>query len=192
MNAQKHLRLTALMAVFLAACGQEPPVRTVSELIENPILLEAAMVRCSQDRTKTRYEPECVNARQAVQHVEAKEEQARRKEAESRSASKRQALRRAQEAAAEARRRASEKKRLQQEAAYLAQFGVDLPPDAELPDDEVETGGNLPVAVIPDSTPGATTRRESTASGSDAIKPTDGGNAPTATQSDDANEGDSN
>lgn len=138
-------RLTTVLlgAALLAGCSdKEPPARTVSEFVENPILLEAAMVRCSRDRRESRYDQECINAREAVNRIEAKEEQLRREELEARSESKRRALRRMQEAQAEARRRAEEAERLRKEAEYLAQFGV-LPPSDEGGSDE------LPAANAP-------------------------------------------
>lgn len=135
-------------AVF-AGCAEEAPPRTVSEFVENPILLEAAMVRCSQDREKTKYDPECVNARQAVSRIQAKEEAEARAALEARSESKRAALRRTQAAAAEARRRAEEAQRQREEAEYLAQFGV-LPSDTETTESPLDQG-NLPVAVVPEA-----------------------------------------
>lgn len=119
------------------------------------MLLEAAVVRCSKDRAKSRYDAECVNARQAVARVQAKEEAAARAAFEARSESKRSALRRTQAAAAEARRRAAEAERLRKEAEYLSQFGVAPPADGELR--ETQAGGeslpegNLPVAVVPEA-----------------------------------------
>ena len=146
-------RLTTLLlgAAVLAGCAdKEPPARTVTEFVENPILLEAAMVRCSRDRRESRYEQECINAREAVNRIEAKEEAVRRAEMEARSESKRRALRRMQEAQAEARRRAEEADRLRREAEYLAQFGV-LPPSDETGDEEELPAGNVPLAVVPES-----------------------------------------
>ncbi len=146
---KRQMTLTLCGFALLAACAKEPPPRTVSEFIENPLLLEAAMVRCSQDRSKNRYEAECVNARQAVARIQAKEEAERQAELEASSERKRRALRRAQEAAAEARRRAAEAERQRGEAEYLAQFGVQPPSEEgaahELPD------GNLPTAVAPEA-----------------------------------------
>jgi hypothetical protein len=157
--------------VLLAACAKEPPPRSVTEFMENEILLEAAIVRCSQDRSATRYDAECVNAREAVQRIQAKEEAERREELEQRSERKREALRRTQHAAAEARRRAAEAERLRKEAEYLAQFGV-LPSEDDLAEDEATTG-NLPGAVVPQAPePG------SLDSGQDIAPATDGGNAP--------------
>lgn len=158
---------------LLAACEQERPPRSTAEFLENPIMLEAAMVRCSQDRTATRYDAECVNARQAVQTIEAEKEAARRAEHEARSEAKRQALRRTQEAAAQARRRAAEAERQKREADYLAQFGVALPPDQPASGGEADLG-NTPQAVIPEN---AAPKTLSTGVG-DVVNATDGGNAP--------------
>lgn len=126
-----YRRLTLLLVAggLLAACAEEPPPPTVAEFMENRILLEAAMVRCGQNRSTTKYEAECVNAREAVNRIARAEDEAHRAELEARSERKRRALRRAQEAAADARRRAEELERQRREAEYLAQFGT--LPDAE-------------------------------------------------------------
>jgi len=160
---------------LLAACSQERPPRSTQSFVDNPMMLEAAMVRCSQNRAGTRYDAECVNAREAVRIVETKEEAARKAELEVRSESKRQALRRTQEAASQARRRVAEEERLRKEAEYLAQFGLDLPP-ADVSLEEEGEIGNRPAAVIPEST-----EQQPTTSGlGDVIPATDGGNAPTS------------
>jgi type II secretory pathway pseudopilin PulG len=169
--------LTALIigSGLVAGCTPEPPpARSTTEFLDNRILLEAAMVRCSADRSATRYDQECMNARAAVGRIQAKEEEARRVELEARSERKRQALRRTQQAAAEARRRADEAERQRQEAEYLAQFGV-LPPSEQ--DDEVAGDalpeGNLPSAIVQEATSGVVN--------GEAVLATDGGNAPVAT-----------
>ncbi len=160
---------------LLAGCAREaPPARTVTELVENPILLEAAVVRCAQDRSSSKYEQVCINAREAVKRIEAKEEEGRRAELEARSERKRQALRRTQQASAEARRRAEESERMREEAEYLAQFGV-LPP-SEDEDEETQSEGNLPIAVVPESE----TTDQPTETYGDASPAVDGGNAPVA------------
>ncbi len=170
-------RLTWLLIGLglLAGCGQkEPPPRTVTEFLENPILLEAAVVRCNQDRSGNRYNEECVNAREAVKRIQAKEEEARRHELEARSEAKRRALRRTQEAQAEARRRAADAERRREEAEYLAQFGV-LPPADEGQEGDTLPEGNLPIAVIPEA-------QEDSGPGQgygDMLPASDGGNAPT-------------
>ena len=158
---------------LLAACAEERPPRSTSEFLEDPLMLEAAMVRCSEDRVATRYDAECVNAREAVKLIETKEEAARKVDMDAQSESKRQALRRTQEAASQARRRAAENERLRKEAEYLAQFGVALSPE-EMSSDEEQDVGNSPLAVIPDGVPD-----QPISSGpGDVLPATDGGNAP--------------
>lgn len=143
-----QLTISIGLGALLTACAEPPPPRSVNEFLENPIVLEAALVRCSQNRSETRYEAECVNAREANKLVAAQEEAARRAKFEAQSERKRQALRRTQEAAATARRRAAEARRRREEAAYLAQFG-ELPPDTDSAATEPDTG-NVPMAVIPE------------------------------------------
>ena len=145
-----YTRLTIWIGVaaLLGACAEPPAPRSVAEFLENPIVLEAALVRCAQNRRESRYEAECVNAREANKLVAAREEETRRAEFEKQSERKRQALRRTQEAAATARRRAAEAARRREEAAYLAQFG-ELPPDAGANATESDAG-NAPTAVIPE------------------------------------------
>jgi len=146
--------------------------------MENPILLEAAVVRCNQNRAESRYDPECMNAREAVKIIEGREEAERRAELEAESERKRQALRRTQRAAAEARRRAEEERKRREEAEYLAQFG-EVPP-AENPREREEDFGNAPVADVPDAEvepeaePISSPYDETTA----APEPATGGNAP--------------
>jgi len=170
----RHLTLLLCGFSMLAGCTKELPPRSVSEFVDNPMLLEAAMLRCAQNRAETRYDAECVNARQAVSRIQAKEEAARAAALEASSASKRNALRRTQAAAAEARRRATEDRRAREEAEYLAQFGV-LPPDSGSPNEALPQG-NVPVAVLPD---GGDAPNDVGVGGNPAPA-TDGGNAPVA------------
>lgn len=189
MMSKTHISLLLCSSLVFAGCSQEIPVRSVQEFLDNPSFLEAAMVRCSQNRDETRYDAECVNARQAVALVEAREERARRDHLESESQSKRDALRRTQRAAAEARRRTAEQDKLREEKAYLALFG-ESPPEP-VATDERKLEANVPGAVISSSQDPAPTRsqplvddspevifddpvREST----ESMRASDGGNAP--------------
>lgn len=140
------LVISLLLATGLSGCAKEPVPRTVDEFMSDGILLEAALVRCRQDRAGMRYDQECVNAREAVRIIEARATAERRELLEAQSQRKREALRRTQEAAAEARRQVAEAERRRREAEYLAQFGHPPPEDyageASL--------GNAPTAVISD------------------------------------------
>ena len=133
------------------------------------------MVRCAANRSETRYEAECVNARQAASIFEARQDRERRDLFEAESAAKRAALRRTQQAAAEARRRAKEAERQRREAEYLAQFG-ELPPPGQLEGevyDSDQTAINALGAVLPSATEIAPL------GGSEVAPAVDGGNAPT-------------
>ena len=173
LTTKTYLTLTIIGTALLAGCAEDIPPRSVTEFVENPILLEATMVRCSQDRAATRYDAECVNARQAISLIAAKEEAAQREGHEARSESKRQALRRTQEAAAQARRSAAEAERVRKETEYLAQFGVPMPPESERPELEPEAG-NSPIAVLPE----VESEQSLSSAQGDVAAVTDGGNAP--------------
>ncbi len=114
--------ITLWVACGLLGCAEESPPPTVDEFMRNSVLLDATMVRCSQNRSSSKYEADCVNAREAINRMALAEEKARRAELEAQSERKRRALRRAQEAAAQARRQAAEARRRRQEADYLSQF----------------------------------------------------------------------
>jgi hypothetical protein len=173
----RHKTAVIIGIVLLAGCApEEPPARTTTEFLDNPMLLEAAMVRCQQNRSESRYDQECMNAREAVSRIQAREEEVGRAELEERSKRKRAALRRTQQAAAEARRRAEEAERLRREAEYLAQFGVLPPADEAGSAADALPEGNLPLAVIPE----ADTQEETSSHYGDVVPPTDGGNAPIA------------
>ena len=162
-------------ALFVSACSEPPPPRSVQEFLDNPIVLEAALVRCGQNRVETRYDAECVNARKANRVVMAEEEAKRREAFEVQSQRKREALRRAQAAAAEARRRAEEQQRLREEAKYLAQFGE--VPEQGTPNPGGTQGGNEPGAVLPEPV----AEPETDGGYSEPLAPSvaDGANAPT-------------
>jgi hypothetical protein len=163
---------------LLAACSEDPPPRSVTEFIEKPLMLEAAMVRCLQDRVGTRYDAECVNARQAAQLIEAREDRSRRDELEARSLHKRQALRRTQSAAIEARRRALENERLRTDAEYVAQFGVVSPSEGEILDGETLEGGQELESGLPTDFGEPREQRPRGTETNDYPPATDGGNAP--------------
>lgn len=147
------LRNTSILCgfVLLAACAEEPPPISTAEFMEQPRLLEATMVRCAQNRSESRYLPECINARDAVNRLEAAEERTRRESLEAQSERKRQALRRTQAAAAEARRRAIENQRRREEEEYQGIFG-------QVPEQSNEPGvrgqaapasSNAPTIIVP-------------------------------------------
>lgn len=145
--------------LLLAACSEEVPPVSVSEFADNPRLLEATMLRCAANRSETRYDQECINAREAVNRIEAAEERVRRVQMEEQSERKRQALRRTQEAAAAARQRALEEQRRREEEQYLGMFEDALsgtndgsenpPPPIQAPPIDDAPGNESPSPVTP-------------------------------------------
>lgn len=169
------MRVTSLLCgiTLLVGCAEEVPPPSVQDYLADPNALEATVVRCAANRSETRYDAECVNARQAISIIEAKEERQRRDAFEAESDKKRQALRRTQQAAAEARRRSEEMERRRKEAEYLAQFG-ELPPRDEPADEPVNAASNAPNVVIPPA------EEPEVAEPVENLPAIDGGNAPVA------------
>ncbi len=159
------------------ACSEEPPPRSVDYFARNPIVMEAVVVSCNKNRYETRYDAECINAREAATRISPKEEAERRAVLEAQSEVKREALRRTQEAAADEQRRAADAERDRKEAEYLAQFG-ELPPQKDV--SGVEQGGNLPLAIIPEAEDKTDTNRNSRFDAQASLPASDGGNAPVA------------
>ena len=145
MNIRLMIVVSSLL--LIAACDEEQPPPSVTFLIENPNALEAAIVRCNVDRERSRYEPECVNAREAVLLTEAIETRASKKQLEEQSERKLRALRAQQDSADLARLRAAEKERLRKEAEYLAQFKEPAANSDEQSADDVEI---VPIEENPD------------------------------------------
>jgi hypothetical protein len=134
----KRLGIAICAIGTLAACGEEAPPPSVDEFMADSVLLDATMLRCVENRDRVNYDPECVNAREAVERLAAAKAKERQDELEAQSARKREALRRAQEAVDAANRRAMEAERLRQEAEYLGLVDT-------APDDAART----PVAAVP-------------------------------------------
>jgi hypothetical protein len=109
---------SALAFAFLVACS-EPPPPSMAELLADPVLLDATMVRCLEQHDATNYAPECISAREAAGQLALAAEQARQAELEAESERKREALRRAQEAADAARQQALALAEQRETAEYL-------------------------------------------------------------------------
>lgn len=157
-----HAAASLVAIAIVSACSEvEPPPHTVSEFIENSILLEATIVRCARDRSKLRYEAECVNAREAANRLAAIAEEERRKGLAAESERKRRELRRSQDAAEAARRRAAEEQRRREDAEYLGiyeQLPADdsaraVSPDSASADQNGALPGNAAGVIIESPTP---------------------------------------
>jgi len=129
------------------------------------------MVRCQQNRNATRYDAECVNARQAAYQIEAKTTGARKAELEAQSELKRQALRKTMTAVSKARERATENERSRREEEYHDQFGSLPPQDGLTPEGRQE----IQDRTLTERRGG--TEQQSGAAG-EVVPASDGGNAP--------------
>lgn len=143
MKRQRISVFAVIVSGVLAACAEEPTPPTIMEFMENPVLLDATLVRCGQNRAETRYDGECINARDAVDRLAVAAELVRREELKAQSERKQAALRRAREEAAAAQQRVLELERLREEAEYLSQFSA--PPEPL--DAAVTEGAAVDVAV---------------------------------------------
>ena len=72
----KRLPLALAAGAILAACSEEPPARTIDYYMANELALESTLVRCNADRMRTRDDPDCINARKAVDRMAKMEEEA--------------------------------------------------------------------------------------------------------------------
>ena len=110
---------SVLAFAFLVGCSEPLPPPSVAELLADPVLLDATMVRCLEQHDGTNYAPECISAREAAGQLALAAEQARQAELEAESTRKREALRRAQEAADAARQQALALAEQRETAEYL-------------------------------------------------------------------------
>ena len=139
------------------------------------------MVRCQQNRSATRYDAECVNARQAAQQIEAKQTGARKAELEALSERKRQALRKTMVAVTTARERAAENERLRAEEEYLVQFGFAPPMEGATFDD----GREIENSILTENPDGSSLQPGLVG---EVMPASDGGNAPMSSTAPEAEE----
>jgi len=63
----------AAAVIFLAACSQQLPPRSISTLVSDPAVLQGVLFRCNQLQNAALRDPECRNAREAVDRLAAEE-----------------------------------------------------------------------------------------------------------------------
>lgn len=99
----------AAAVILLAACSQQLPPRSISTLVSDPTVLQGVLFRCNQLQNAALRDPECRNAREAVDRLAAEEMITQPDE-------KQAAVDAGFEKAREARRARDEREREQQEA----------------------------------------------------------------------------
>lgn len=91
---------SVLAAWAVAGCGgPEPPARTVNELAEDPAVLQGLVARCEANKRAAAADPECTNARIAMERL-GKEEDAKRNAEREAEFERQRSLRRALDEAA--------------------------------------------------------------------------------------------
>jgi len=90
--------LIAVIAVTAACSPRRIPPKTVSDLMEDRVMLDGALMKCNQNKSKARTDADCLNARIAIERLASQHDdsadEAKRNEAFERS---REQLRMAQE-----------------------------------------------------------------------------------------------
>lgn len=114
--------IMAIVTLGIFACGKEPEPRSVLDFLDDPIGLEGTLSRCNANRSLTRLEPECINAREAAKRIASVEEQERQRRLESQSNRKLEAARRRNEARDARLRRAEEEAERVEALRYEQQF----------------------------------------------------------------------
>lgn len=134
--------IVVLICLSVLACSKPPPATSVNEFIEDKALLDAAILRCSENRSVRKTEEVCTNARRAAGIIAAREEDEKRTQLEEESERQREALRQRREREQQRVAVAEEQTRVEQEA----QAAQDLIGDSSY---VVETSGTLPASMPP-------------------------------------------
>jgi hypothetical protein len=143
-RAAAHAAVIAA-AVFLAGCSQELPPRSTTALMDNPTVLQGVLFRCNQLQGEALRDPECRNARAAVDRLAAEDGTASgeaQEKAEADAAAQFERARAARRAREERERRSQEAQQPAEPDPYNlplipeqpnAPLQADAPPQAEAP-----------------------------------------------------------
>lgn len=96
-------------ALLLGACSQELPPRSALDLMSDPAVRDAVLLRCNQLQGAALKDAECRNVREAVDRLAAEEQESEAEQVKHDSFQKAREARRAREERERARREASEK-----------------------------------------------------------------------------------
>lgn len=119
----RHILLSLSSIAILAACTDAPPpARTVSEFIDDRIALQTVLTVCNADRSRSRSDVECRNAREAGKRISVIEETDNRRAFEAESQRKLDALRRRNAELEERVRYAEDEAQRRAEELYNQQF----------------------------------------------------------------------
>jgi hypothetical protein len=135
-----------LAAAILATAACSPrriPSTTVTDLMEDRVMLDGVLMKCNQNPSKTRTDSDCVNARIAIERLASQNEPAEEAKRAEEFEHSREQLRLAQEK----QRQEEEAKKPKMDAYHLPLMPVEPPPAAPAPAHETAPANlNPPVA----------------------------------------------
>jgi hypothetical protein len=129
---------------LLGACSQELPPRTALELMQDPAVRDAVLLRCNQLQGAALRDAECRNVREAVDRLAAEEQENETEEAQ-------QEVTESFEKAREARRAREEHERRRREAAEKPADPYTMPLVPEQPAESIPTAAVMSAASLPES-----------------------------------------
>ena len=138
--------MAAVISICAACSPRRMPALTVTDLMEDRVMLDGVLMKCNQNPSKARSDSDCVNARIAIERLASRNEpaeEAKRAEDFERS---REQLRQAQEK----QRLAEEAKKPKMDAYHLPLVPVEPAPAAPSPQG---APADLKPAVVSQSSP---------------------------------------
>jgi hypothetical protein len=141
--------LAAVISAMAACSPRVIPPMTVTELMEDRVMLDGVLMKCNQSQSKARSDTECINARIAIERLANRDEpgvEAKRAEEFERS---REQLRLAQEK----QRREEQARKPKVDAYNLPLVPVETPPPASHAPPPEMAPANLNPPVVVQSNP---------------------------------------
>jgi hypothetical protein len=132
--------LGAVMTATVACSPRRIPPTTVTDLMEDRVMLDGVLMKCNQNPSKARSDSDCINARIAIERLASQNEPAE----EAKRAQEFERSREQRRLAQEKQRQEEEAKKPKMDAYHLPLVPVEPPPAA--PSHEAPANLNPPVA----------------------------------------------
>jgi hypothetical protein len=133
--------LGAVMTATVACSPRRIAPTTVTDLMEDRVMLDGVLMKCNQNPSKARTDSDCINARIAIERLASQNEPAE----EAKRAEEFEHSREQRRLAQEKQRREEEAKKPKMDAYHLPLVPVEPPPPAA-PSHEAPANLNPPVA----------------------------------------------
>jgi hypothetical protein len=141
--------LAAVISATAACSPRVIPPMTVTEFMEDRVMLDGALMKCNQNQSKARSDSECINARIAIERLDNKNEPAQEAKRVEEFEHSREQLRLAQEK----QRREEQAKKPKVDAYHLPLMPVETPPPVpQAPSHEIAPA-NMNPPVVSQSNP---------------------------------------